>query len=48
VKLYLVDLEITKDMQPENDKNELPLPQTEPEFPPQTKPEPLPQIKTEL
>jgi hypothetical protein len=32
VKPYLIDPEITKDMQPEDNKNELLLPQTEPKL----------------
>ena len=42
VKPYLVDPKITEDMQPEDNKNELPLPQTKPEPLPQTKPRPQP------
>ena len=34
VKLYLVDSEITEDIQLENNKNKLPLPQTETELQP--------------
>src|SRR6266567_1453686 len=44
VKPYLVDPEIT-DIQPEDDKSELPLPQTEPEPQPQTEPGPQPQTE---
>ena len=44
MKPYLVDPKIT-DIQPEDNKSKLPLPQTKPKPQPQTKPRPQPQTK---